>query len=212
MDLTQLTEPPLLYLVVGLALVVVTLAIWLLAAAAGRRRERDALRERFGPEYDRAVAEHSSNRAAVADLREREALREGMNLRQLNDADRDLLRRHMAAMQYRFVEDPTDVVLHASRVVTQTLRAMGYPIIQNRDRAVRMFSVDYPEHAATVRSVLDRRERTGDVDQMRTTFLNARDVLRELTGVSYTLDDARPVSDDELRIERNEHRMDTTAP
>lgn len=202
MDLTTLTQPPWLYVTIGVAIALVAVVIWTVASAARRKRERKALQERYGAEYDRTLALHRSKRATVADLRERERLHDQLELRNLNDIDRDLVRRHMATLQYRFVEDPSDVMLQTDRVITEVLRAKGYPVADDRERSLRLFSVDHPEQAVAVRTVMEGNY-DGDVAAMRQAFLDARRALAEVSGISYVLGDAAD-SPDDLRVEQTQ--------
>jgi len=181
----------------GIALVLI---IVLAVVAARRRRERRELRARFGDEYDRTVEARGSKRRAVRDLRERQQLRGDLELHQLNDADRDLVRRHMAALQYRFVEDPADVMLATGRVVTEVLRAMGYPVAADREKALRLYSVDHAAHAGAVRAALEG-EHHGSVARMRDVFLGVRRALEGSADVTYGLADASPDAPRELRVE-----------
>ena len=202
MDLTTLTQPPWLYVLIALAVVIVGLIVWAAIRGSHRKSERERLRERYGAEYDRTLAMHRSTRSAVADLKEREQQHEELELHDLNDADRDLIRRHMATLQYRFVDDPSDVMLQTERVVTEVLRAKGYPVGDDRDQALRLFSVDHPEEAGAVRTLLDGNY-GGDVSRMRSAFLDARHAIQSTTGVSYVLGDAADRPDD-LRVEHEE--------
>lgn len=202
MDLTTLTQPPWLYVVIAAAVVLLGLLIWGIVSSARSRRERDELRERYGAEFDRAVAEHGNRRAAVADLKAREVEHEMLTLRDLNDADLTLVRRHMAAAQYRFVEDPADALLRVERVMTEVLRAKGYPVAHDRRQAARLFSVDHPDHAGSVRDVLTDGA-DGELHDLRQRFLEARKTIADVTGASYELDDAPP---SDLRIEHGTDR------
>ena len=204
MDLTTLTQPPWLYVIIGVAVVLVALIVWAAVSASRRKREREALQQRYGAEYDRTVAMHRSKRAAIADLKEREQLHDQLELRNLNDVDRDLVRRHMATLQYRFVEDPSDVMLQTDRVMTEVLRAKGYPVADDRERSLRLFSVDHPEAAGAVRTIMEGNY-DGSVDKMRQAFLDARHVLADVSGISYVLGDAAD-SPDDLRVEDNGHQ------
>lgn len=204
----DLTQPPLLYVLIAVAILVVGLLLWGVIAAGRKRRERQALQERYGAEYDRTIGEHRSTRAAVADLKQREQARDRLELRDLNEADRDLVRRHMATAQYRFVEDPADAVLQTERILTEVLRAKGYPIAANADEAARLFSVDHPDHAQSVRSVLSG-ERGNEVDTLRDRFLQARKTISEVTDTSFVLDDATSQAagtTSDLRVERSEQQ------
>lgn len=200
MDLSFLTQPPGLYVALVVLLVVVALMVWGAVTARRKRRERDEMRERYGAEFDRAVAEHGNRRAAVADLKAREAEYETLSLHDLNDADLDLVRRHMAAAQFRFVEDPADALMRVERVMTEVLRARGYPVTEDRGQAVRLFSVERPDHASAFRNVLDDAT-NGDIDDLRNRFLEARKTISDVTGASYVLEDAAPAPAD-LHIEQ----------
>ena len=69
------------WIVVAVVIVVVVLA--LVASLVKRRRTRQALQERFGPEYDRTVEESGGERAATSELREREKRHEELDIRPL---------------------------------------------------------------------------------------------------------------------------------
>ncbi|MGH3664613.1 MAG: hypothetical protein ACRDU8_00730 [Egibacteraceae bacterium] len=184
-----MTQEQLTYLIIALVVLVVVIVVVAAVAASRRRREREALRARYGDEYDRTVKAAGGRRAAVRDLKERETLHQQLTLRDLNEADRDLVRRHMATLQYRFVEDPADVLLQMQRVATEVLRARGYPVAEDREKALRLFSVDHPKEAGHVRTVITG-EHGGDVDRMREAFLGVRRALQEVAGISYVLGDA----------------------
>lgn len=205
MDLASLTEPPLLYVLIALGVLIVGAIVWGVIAAKRRREEQHQLRERYGAEYERTVSEHKSTRAAVADLKEREERHEELELQSLNDADRDLIRRHMATAQFRFAEDPAEAILQTQRVMTEALRAKGYPMESDTDEAIRLFSVDHPEHAGPVRTLLDGRH-DGDTEHMRRMFLNSRKVLQDVTDVSFVREDADV---DDLRVERDTQAVST---
>jgi hypothetical protein len=202
MDLNTLTQPPWLYVLIGIAVVIVGLIVWGVVSASRRKSERERLRARYGAEYDRTLARHRSTRDAVADLKEREHLHAELELHDLNDRDRDLIRRHMATLQYRFVDDPADVMLQTERVVTEVLRAKGYPVADDRERGLRLFSVDHPDEVGAVRTVLEGSY-DGDVNRMRDAFLDARSAIQSATGVSYVLGDATDRPDD-LQVEHHE--------
>jgi hypothetical protein len=63
--------------VIVVVIVVVAAAVVMLMAAARRRR----LKQRFGPEYDRAVDEHASKLKAEAELSGRERRVHGLDIR-----------------------------------------------------------------------------------------------------------------------------------
>lgn len=178
-------------LIAGIVVAVVVVAV--VVAVAARRRaaqnsDRAALRERFGPEYERAVADRGNARAASDDLHERERLRENLSLTELTDDDRQLVRRHMAALQFRFVEDPEETLVETGRVVTEVLRVRGFPVDTDREEALRLFSVDHPHETETVRTVLGG-DLGHDDHRLRELFLDTRRTLREVAAITYEAGD-----------------------
>ncbi|WP_435820914.1 hypothetical protein [Micromonospora chersina] len=71
--------------VVIVIVVIVLAALAAFAVVASRRR---ALKQRFGPEYDRAVAEQDSRGAAERELRERERRHAELELTPLSPESR----------------------------------------------------------------------------------------------------------------------------
>lgn len=204
------TEPPVLYIVIAVAVLLVGLLIAGIVRSTQRRRERERLQERYGSEYDRTVAAHGSKRAAVADLKEREQQREAMELRDLNPADLTLVRKNMAVAQYRFVENPADSMRLTRDVLTEVLRAKGYPVTDG-DTASRVFSVDHPDHAATVRATLGS-DRVTDVDTLRQHFLQARATIADITGTTFGPEDVTKTTSapDDLRVEHTSPQQHTS--
>lgn len=194
------------FLLVGGALLGLVLVVVLAVVVTRTRRERRELHERFGPEFERTVLATGSKRAAVRDLREREALHTDLELRDLNDADRELVRRRMAALQFRFVDDPADVMLSAGRVATEVLRAQGYPVGEDRDAGLRLFSVDHPAQAVDLRTVVEG-DYDDDVDLMRAAFLGLRRALAEALGITYDAADAGLATTTDLRVEQRLERL-----
>jgi hypothetical protein len=103
MDLKQLMDPKLMALAV-----VVILAVALLAWLYVRRQKNTtaALRQRFGPEYERAVREQGSERRAEAQLADREKRVEKLKIRDLDQTERERFSAHWHSLQSRFVDDP----------------------------------------------------------------------------------------------------------
>ena len=73
-------------IIIGLVvLALIALLIWASARNKARQAEkRDELRERFGPEYDRAVQEHGSEKEAAGRLGEVAKTRDKLEIRELS--------------------------------------------------------------------------------------------------------------------------------
>src|SRR5690348_17667687 len=112
-------------LIVIVAVAVVAAALILLAR---RPQGGRTLRRRFGPEYDRAVAQHDGDaRAAERDLAERVKRHGSLRERPLEPAARDEYAARWGAVQERFVDSPQEAVAEADRLVAELAGARGFP-------------------------------------------------------------------------------------
>src|SRR5579864_460295 len=110
MDLNSLLDPRLIALV-AVAAVVAGGLVWL--SVRQRRRLTADLRKRFGSEYDQAVRDHGSARRAEAELAGRAKRVQGLNIRDLDPAQRDRFSFQWQALQSRFVDEPKGAVAEA---------------------------------------------------------------------------------------------------
>lgn len=196
-------------IVVGIVAVLLLLGIVLLVMRARKnRRQRQELEERYGSEYRRTVQATGSQKAAVAELADRERRHESLKLQELSADDVQNVRSHLAVLQYRFADDPSEALLGMNRVLTEVLRSRGYPIVENREEGLRQFGLDHPEAAQDVRAVL-QGDYGSDVGRMRELFVGARRALQASVGISYELGDALP--DGAAVLERSE-RPPESAP
>src|SRR3954465_14468289 len=113
-----------LVIVIVVAVLIVIPAIVLAVVQSRRRR---ALKERFGPEYDRTVDVTDSKRQAEKDLRERAARRDELNIRELSPAAASRYQEQGTVVQQQFVDAPTAAVRDAQTLVTTVMRERGYP-------------------------------------------------------------------------------------
>jgi hypothetical protein len=127
--------------VILLVVVLVALALWIVL---GRRRRSGQLRERFGPEYDRLVADRDGDRKRVeAELDERSKRRAQFDIKELPAADRDRYAEAWRRAQLRFIDEPEVAIVEADRLVVVVMRARGYPVEDFEQRAADL-SVDHP--------------------------------------------------------------------
>jgi hypothetical protein len=129
------------WVVIAVAIVIVVLGvIWF----AMRGRESRALKNRFGPEYDRVAADAPTKRDAEAELREREARHEEFDIRPLDDAARADYGKQWEDVQARFVDDPGVAVAQADSLIQNVMRDRGYPVEDFDTRAADL-SVEHPD-------------------------------------------------------------------
>src|SRR4029453_11377438 len=93
-----------------------------------QKRRTERLRSRFGPEYDRLAAAEGNQGRAEKTLHEREKRVEKLNLIPLSPEDRDRFAGAWQQEQAGFVDDPRSAVANADRLVTEVMKARGYPM------------------------------------------------------------------------------------
>jgi hypothetical protein len=164
-------------------IVVVLLALVALAAflMARRKKEREALRERFGPEYDRAVEEGGSRREAEHRLSDVAARRDEAEIRELDAGERERYSRQWTNVQAAFVDDPTGATRDADVLVGAVMRDRGYPLDDVEDRA-DLVAADHAELAGHYRSAHAVGQRADDAttEELRQAFVHYRALFVEL--------------------------------
>lgn len=169
-------------------IVLVILAIAILVAAVAMLlavRRRQSLRNRFGPEYDRIVAEQDSRSAAERELRERERRHAELTLKPLTEASRERYSAAWEEIQARFVDSPAEAVGAADELVTRLVAERGYPT-ENYEDQIAHLSVD---HARTLTNYRDaheiqlRNERgEASTEQLRQAVVHYRALFADLLG------------------------------
>jgi hypothetical protein len=142
---------------------IVVAAVVVLAAVVTmfllRRRRRHALRDRFGPEYDRRVEGAKSRRKAEGDLAGRAKRRDDLELRPLSQAARDRYAEQWDDLQSRFVDVPQAAVVQADELIVMVMRERGYPVDDFESQS-DLVSVDHPRVVQNYRIGHDVRDKT----------------------------------------------------
>ena len=103
------------------------------------------LRDRFGPEYYRAVArEHGSTLRADSTLEQRQNRVRQFHLRSLSREECNRFTAEWHAAQHKFVDDPRGAVAMADTAINHALEARNYPMTDFEQRSADL-SVEYPE-------------------------------------------------------------------
>jgi hypothetical protein len=136
-----------------LAIAGVTLLLLLISAALVRLANRAALKRRFGPEYERAVEELGTERAALRELRSREARVRKLKLRGLSEAQMDRADAQWLKVQAMFVENPLSAVRSANLLIKTIMQARGFKT-EHFEQRLADLSV---EHAEVVRHYREAR-------------------------------------------------------
>src|SRR5450631_2350231 len=180
-------------LIAAIAVVVLVIAVAVVLYVRKRKKATAGLRDRFGPEYDRAVKQHGSERKAEARLADRETRVEFLHIRDLDQAERERYLTQWQAMQSRFVDYPKGAVTEADELVTSVMQTRGYPVTDFEQRAADI-SVDHPRVVENYRSAhnIALRLGTGDAstEELRTAMIHYRSLFDELVQVQ-TPDDKK---------------------
>jgi hypothetical protein len=171
----------------GTTVLIVIVVIVLLAAIAGiaLTARRRSLQRKFGPEYDRVVAEQDSRLRAEAELTDRQRRVRKLEIRPLNEQARQRYSARWLAVQERFVDEPQQAVIEAYDLVTSVMTERGYPI-EDDDQMQADLSVD---HAATVSHFRAAREITtaaaaedAQTEDLRQAIIHYRALFSDLLG------------------------------
>jgi hypothetical protein len=163
-----------------LAAAVVTLAI--LALALLRIRQRRAhLKDRFGAEYDRAVADTGTG-TAERRLHDVEREREQLDIRPLPSVARERYLDEWRQTETRFVADPREAVRSAERLVERLLEERGYPESDDVEHRLALVAVDHPDVVDRYRHGRAMLESDGAqrTEDLRKAMLDYRAVLEDL--------------------------------
>ena len=166
----------------------VVIAILVVAAVAlvamvARNRRTAMLRRRFGPEYDRAVANRDDKHSAEAELLARQKQRAQFDIKPLSEADRLRFAVEWRDLQERFLDEPAESADAADALITRVMEARGYPM-KDFDTQAELLSVDHPEtvekyrlaHAVQLRS----QAQQASTEELREALLRYRSLFDEL--------------------------------
>lgn len=167
-----------------ITLIIVAIALIALAAAWYVLR-RQSLRRRFGPEYDRMVAEGDSRQAAERELRERERRHAELELRPLSAESRATYAAAWEEVQARFVDSPADAVRAGDELVTRLIAERGYPT-GDYDEQLAHLSVEHARPLGHYRDAHDiylRNERgEAATEDLRQALVHYRELFADLLG------------------------------
>ncbi len=165
------------------ALVFIAIAGVIVARSAARRRRTDRLRQQFGPEYDRTVAETGEQHAAEKELVARKRKRDKLDIRPLTAEALQAYSHRWRQVQTAFVDSPSSALDDADRLLTEVMRERGYPV-DDFDRRAADISVDHPEIVENYRSAhaIHHSDWNGDdgTEKQRQAFVHYRALFDKL--------------------------------
>jgi hypothetical protein len=177
-----------------IVLAAVVIAIVLVAVLFYMRKRRTTtadLRQKFGPEYERAVLTHGSERKAEAKLVDREKRVDTLHIRDLDRLEHERYSQLWESVQSRFVDSPRGSLAEADDLVSSVMKARGYPVSDFEQRAADI-SVDHPRVVENYRSAHEIALRAGKegatTEELRTAMIHYRSLFEELVQVPVVVD------------------------
>src|SRR5206468_8150182 len=148
-----------------------------------QRQRSEALRARYGPEYDRAVNQMGDKRRAESELVKRQERVEHLDIRPLSAAQQHDYTGRWRSVQSKFVDDPKGAVTDADALVEDVMKARGYPITDFDQRAADL-SVHHPRVVENYRAARDiaLRHRRGEAttEDLRQAMVFYRALFQDL--------------------------------
>jgi hypothetical protein len=164
-------------------LLIVVIAIAAVAVLLVLRGRSAKLRARFGPEYDRVVAEKGNRFRAEAELESVEKRVKSYSLKTLGAADRDRFQQSWRKIQATFVDDPARALSEADQLLGTVMLARGYPPSDFENRAVEI-SVDHATVVENYRAgheiAVRHSQRQATTEDLRKGMIHYRSLFDEL--------------------------------
>lgn len=175
-------DPNWIWIALGAVAVLVVVGL----IARGMRRSRtESLRERFGSEYNHAVANIGSRTRAEQELIARTEEAKSYDIRALNATEVERFRSEWNRIELRFLERPTTAVVEADELVAEIMRTRGYPMGDFEKHAATL-SVTHPrviEHYRAGHNAIDaNRDGKSSTEELRQAMLHYRELIDELLG------------------------------
>ena len=166
----------------AIVVVVAILAIGALVLVFRKRRSQN-LKERFGPEYDRAVQTRGNAAKAELELLNREKRVHRFSIKPLLPETRTRYVEAWSSVQRRFVDDPALAVTEADALVNRVMDERGYPMAEFDQRAADI-SVNHPrvvEDYRLARTIAQRHARgAAGTEDLRQAMVYYRSLFDEL--------------------------------
>ena len=170
---TQLVLVAVIFLVIGVVI----------AMAVMRAQRTRRLKERFGPEYERAMNEMGDKRQAEDELDARLAHVNTLKIRALTAEEVNRYALDWQKTQTEFVDEPLTALQKADRLIREVMKTRGYPVEDFEQRAADI-SVDYPELVTDYRGLhliaIKEKDEEVSTEEMRQAMVHGRALFENL--------------------------------
>jgi hypothetical protein len=196
---------------VAIIIAVIVVIVGAILAFYFQRRRTERLRSRFGPEYERSIAESGDRRRAEAQLEKRAERVEKYHLRPLTPEDRARFTEQWDRVQAHFVDAPAGAVAEADQLLGDVMATCGYPMGDFEQRAADI-SVDHPVVVQNYRAAHDIaiRQAKGQAttEDLRRSMIHYRALFEDLMSErrETVVDDRKAVATDQANVQHEELR------
>jgi hypothetical protein len=181
MNMQDLTPTQIALIVAVIVVVGAIVAFYL------KRRRTERLRQHFGPEYDRAVAEGGDRHRAETRLEERTERVKKFHLRPLTAEDRARYSGQWDRVQAHFVDAPAGAVAEADQLLGDLMATCGYPMGDFEQRAADI-SVEHPvvtQNYRAAHEIAVRQARgQASTEDLRRAMIHYRALFEDLASQS----------------------------
>jgi hypothetical protein len=178
-------EPGIIILIAVIAIAVIALVIYL-----ATRRRSEHLRDRFGPEYDRAVTD--GRLSGERELAARQRRVEKLEIRPLDPDQRDEFARRWRDTQAHFVDSPGEAIQEADRLVAEVMGERGYPV-EDFDQREADLSVHHGDVLGNYRAAhgitLAYQQGHAGTEDLRQAMVHYRSLFEDLLETAPSGDD-----------------------
>lgn len=177
--------------------VVIVVLLGIVGVLVARQQRSRKLKESFGPEYNRVVAQQGDERAAERELTDRRERVDRFEIHKLQPAARDRYLEQWRAAQRTFVDDPPGAVSQAHVLVQQVMDDRGYPVDDDLEQRAADISVDHPEVVENYRAAHRISVRAGNgeasTEDLRQAMVHFRSLFDDLLAPA---DDGEAAADE----------------
>jgi len=167
------------------ALIIIVILIVIALAVSGLAKRRRSLQERFGPEYDRVVAEQDSRIKAESELAMRQRRVRSLDIQPLSEGARARYADQWVAIQEEFVDSPQTAVGRGYDLVTAVMHERGYPV-DDDSQVMADLSVEHAQTVQLFRAAQDASAKAAagkaGTEELRQAFICYRALFGELLG------------------------------
>lgn len=176
------------WILVVASVVIVVAALMVAVGLLTSRRRTERLREHYGAEYERLMAESGDRRSAEKELKARERNHDKLDIVALTPSALTDFEHRWQQVQAAFVDNPASAVGAADGLVTEVMRERGYPVDDFEQRAADI-SVDHPQIVENYRAAhaihLSQRSGGIDTERQREAFVHYRALFERLLETNH---------------------------